>query len=69
MDFAFTAVPTESGNKYTLGVAHRNQKGFSRVSGFEFETYDGAQARADGFNADIGLAKLEAWKIVASTMR
>ena len=71
-DFAFTAVTIVNTDEwtYTIGIAHKDQPGFSRPVEFPaFETYDDAQKHADLLNKDIGLTTLEAWKIVASTMK
>jgi len=68
MDFAFTAVTTDTGS--TVGAAVKGERGYSRLSNMpEFTTYDQAQEYADELNTKLGLTTLEAWKIVASTMR
>ena len=71
-EFAFTAVTIVNTDEWThtIGMAYKDQPGFSRPVAFStFENYDDAQAHADLLNQDIGLTKLEAWKIVASTMK
>ena len=68
MDYAFTAVTTETG--VTVGAAIQNISGYSNLSNMpEFKTYAQADIYANGLNSELGLTKLEAWKIVASTMR
>ena len=67
-DFAFTAVTTDTGAK--LGLAIQDISGYSNfLHAPEFETYSEAQTRAEELNSNMGLTTLEAWKIVASTMR
>ena len=68
MTFAFTAVIGAAGS--TIGAAVENVRGYSKLSNMpEFATYAQAQDYADELNAKLGLTTLEAWKIVASTMR
>ena len=69
MEFAFTAITTNDW-KNVIAVAHVDQPGYTRLETLPtFDTYDQAQAHADRLNEDIGLTKLSAWHIVASTMR
>ena len=69
MEFAFTAVTTNDG-KNTVGAALQDVGGYSRLSNMpEFETYPEAMDYADKLNTDMGLSTLEAWKIIASSMR
>ena len=68
MSQAFTAVITDTGA--TVGMATQNIKGYYLLDNMpEFKTYAEADAVAEEFNAKMGLSPLEAFKIVASTMR
>ena len=68
MTFAFTAVTTDTGS--TVGAAIENVRGYSKLSNMpEFKTYPEAHDYAEELNTKLGLTTLEAWKIVASTMR
>jgi len=68
MEFAFTAVTTETGA--TVGAAVKDEPGYCKLSNMpEFETYQEAQDYADELNAKLRLTTLDAWKIVASSMR
>ena len=68
MEFAFTAVTTETGA--TIGAAIKGERGYSRLSNMpEFKTMNDAMDYADELNNKLGLSNLEAWKITASTMR
>ena len=68
MEFAFTAVTTETGA--TIGAAIKGERGYSRLSNMpEFKTINDAMDYADELNNKLGLSNLEAWKITASTMR
>ena len=67
-DFAFTAIITETGAG--IGVAYQDMAGhFTTSNTPTFKAYPEAQEYADKLNADMGLSTLEAWKIVASSMR
>ena len=67
-DFAFTAVTTETGA--TVSAAIQDISGYSNLSNMpEFKTYAEADSYATELNSKLGLSSLEAWKIVASTMR
>jgi hypothetical protein len=68
LEFAFTAVTTETGA--TVGAAVKDEPGYSKLSNMpEFGTYQEAQDYADELNAKLRLTTLDAWKIVASSMR
>ena len=68
MSQAFTAVTTETG--VTIGMATENIRGYYLLDNMpEFKTYAEADAVAEEFNSKMGLSKLDAFKIVASTMR
>ena len=68
MEFAFTAVTTETGA--TIGAAIKGERGYSKLSNMpEFKTIEAAMNYADELNNKLGLSNLEAWKITASTMR
>ena len=68
MEFAFTAIITETGA--TIGAATRDIQGHSTLSNMpEFKTYGAASDFAEILNAKLGLSTLEAWKIVASSMK
>ena len=68
MEFAFTAVTTETGA--TIGAAIKGERGYSRLSNMpEFKTMNDAMDYADELNNKLGLSNLEAWTITASTMR
>ena len=65
---AFTAVTTETG--VTVGMATENIRGYYLLDNMpEFKTYAEADAVAEEFNATMGLSKLDAFKIVPSTIR
>ena len=67
-DFAFVAVTTDTGA--TVGAAIKGERGYSRLSNMpEFKTYAEAREYAEELNTRLGLTTLEAWRIVASTMR
>jgi hypothetical protein len=67
-EFAFTAVTTDTGA--TVGAAIQDISGYSNLSNMpEFKTYAEAMEYADTLNDKLGLTTLEAWRIVASTMR
>ena len=67
-DFAFTAVTTDTGA--TVSAAIQDISGYSNLSNMpEFKTYAEADTYATELNSKLGLSSLEAWKIVASTMR
>ena len=67
-DFAFVAVTTDTGTN-TIGVATKGKRGYSSIFNLTYTTYADAQIEADRLNSTLGLTTLEAWKIVASTMR
>ena len=68
MSQAFTAIITDTGA--TVGMATQDVPGYYLLDNMpEFKTYAEADAVADEFNAKMGLSKLDAFKIVASTMR
>ena len=67
-DFAFVAVTTDTGA--TVGAAIQDISGYSTLSNMpEFKTYAEAREYAEELNTRLGLTTLEAWRIVASTMR
>ena len=64
---AFTAVVTGEG--YGIGLTERDNPGYVPVRDEgPFESYEAAKTRADHMNERLGLAPVEAWKIVASSM-
>ena len=66
--FAFTAISTEAGA--SIGVAYRNQRGHYLLEDQPtFDSYPKAQEHADAMNVKLGLTGLEAWQIIASSMR
>ena len=66
--FAFPAVTTDTGA--TVGAAIQDITGYSTLSNMpEFKTYAEADTYATELNNKLGLTTLEAWRIVASTMR
>ena len=73
MEFAFTAVTTDTGavigiaQAYTPGYLPWNADGTLDIP--EFKTYDEAATVAAELNTKLGLTTLQAWRIVASTMR
>ena len=67
-DQVYVAVITENGA--SIGIAKQGVKGYFTLDNMpEFKTYAEAMDYADTLNAKLGLSSLEAWKIVASTMR
>ena len=68
MTYAFTAINTETGS--TIGVAFLGESGYLPLANMpKFTVYSEAQDYADKLNHDNGLTGVEAWKIVASSMR
>ena len=68
MTYAFTAILTDTGA--SVGVAFQGEAGHMPVANMpEFTVYSDAQDYADKLNLDSGLTSLEAWKIIASSMR
>ena len=66
--FAFTAIITDTGAG--IGVAYQDMAGHYTISNTPtFKAYPEAQDYADKLNTDMGLSTLEAWKIIASSMR
>jgi|CXWL01.1.fsa_nt_gi hypothetical protein len=68
---AYTAVIHEGG--YRLGIAEENVAGYTPVAddsdlGGTYPSLDEAQAVADACNDSLGLDKVEAMKIVLSSM-
>ena len=67
-DFAFVAVTTDTGA--TVGAAIKGERGYSRLSNLPaVKPYAEAREYAEELNTRLGLTTLEAWRIVASTMR
>ncbi len=67
-DWAYTGVVAEQG--YIIGRADRNVKGYTPVPAQgTFPSYDAAQERADKLNEARGMPRVEALKIVFTTMR
>lgn len=68
IDQVYVAVITDNGA--SIGIAQKGVKGYFTLDNMpEFETYAKAMDYADTLNDKLGLSSLEAWKIVASTMR
>lgn len=70
--FAYTAVVTGDGTRdaYIVGRADQHVAGHTPCPEYgEFNNYAAAKARADALNHALGLTPIEAWKIVATTMR
>ena len=66
--FAFTAIITDTGAG--IGVAYQDMAGHYTISNTPtFGTYPEAQDYADTLNTKLGLTTLEAWKIIASSMK
>lgn len=64
---AFTAVLVREG--FGVGVAAEDEAGYWPLPDHgTFKTWDGAQAEADRLNEGLGLTKVQAWHIVASSM-
>ena len=67
-DFAFTAIITDTGAG--IGVAYQDIPGHFTTSNMPtFQAYPEAQDYADTLNTKLGLTTLEAWKIIASSMK
>jgi hypothetical protein len=67
-DWAYTGIVTSKG--YFIGRADRNVRGYTPVPvQGSFKSYDEAQAKADELNEARGMSKVEALKIVFSSMR
>ena len=68
IDQVYVAVITDAGA--SIGIAKQDIRGYFTLDNMpEFKTYDQAMEYADTLNSKLGLSSLEAWKIVASTMR
>ena len=69
-DMAFVAIMVDGG-RGTVGVAYQGESGYYRLGNMpEFETYPEAQKYAEELNTErLGLSTLEAWQIIASSMR
>ena len=68
IDQVYVAVITDAGT--SIGIAKQDIRGYFTLDNMpEFKTYDQAMEYADTLNSKLGLSSLEAWKIVASTMR
>ena len=68
MEFAFTAIITDTGS--TIGIAYQDMAGHYTMDNVPtFKAYSEAQDYADTMNIKLGLSSLEAWKIIASSMR
>ena len=68
MEFAFTAITTETGA--SLAIATKGERGYSIMLEVpSFPSYSEADDYANELNAKLGLSTLDAWKIVASSMR
>ena len=66
--FAFTAIITDTGAG--IGVAYQDIPGHFTTSNMPtFKAYPEAQDYADTLNTKLGLSSLEAWKIIASSMK
>ena len=64
----YVAVITDAGA--SIGIAKQDIKGYFTLDNMpELETYAEAMDYADTLNSKLGVSSLEAWKIVASTMR
>ena len=68
IDQVYVAVITDNGA--SIGIAQQDIRGYFTLDNKpELKTYDQAIEYADTLNSKLGLSSLEAWKIVASTMR
>ena len=68
IDQVYVAVITDAGA--SIGIAKQDIRGYFTLDNMpEFKTYDQAMEYADTLNSKLGLSSLEAWKIVAATMR
>ncbi len=70
--FAFTAIVTGDGttDAFIIGRADEHVPGYTPCPEYgEFKSYDAAKAQADTLNRAVGLSPVDAWTIVASTMR
>jgi hypothetical protein len=67
--YAYTAVVDHAHRGYTIGRADAGTRGYTPMWHMgNFPTYADAMAKADELNAQLGLSKLDALKIVAGTM-
>lgn len=64
---AFTAVITDEG--YIIGRADYGKTGYTPLKVAPYKSFEEAKAAANKLNKDLGLTPLEAWHIVADTMR
>ena len=68
MEFAYTAIITETGS--SIGIAYQDTAGHYTMDNMPtFGTYSEAQDYADILNNKLGLSSLDAWKIIASSMK
>ena len=65
--YAYAAVIED--NKYGIGRADENIRGYTPMEEFSFETWVEAEKKAEEMNHKLGLSPREALMIVASTMR
>jgi hypothetical protein len=68
-DIAYVSVIAD--RSFAIGLAHRGVRGYTPLPAHgTFTSSDAAEAYVKSLNAtELGLESLEAWKIVASTMR
>ena len=68
MEFAYTAIITETGS--SIGIAYQDMAGHYTMDNMPtFQAYSEAQDYADILNNKLGLSSLDAWKIIASSMK
>jgi hypothetical protein len=66
---AYAFVPVVAKGGWELGVAVRDERGYSPLRGKSFADQDEARQWADSLNAHIGLTDEQAIEIVCSSMR
>jgi hypothetical protein len=66
--YAYAVVTTDDGG-FALGVAVKDEAGYTPVAGKAFDTEADARHWADSLNEHIGLLPIDAIEIVASSMR
>ena len=68
IDQVYVAVITDNGA--SIGIAQQDIRGYFTLDNMpEFWTYREAQEYAEELNTKLGVTPLEAWQIVASSMR
>lgn len=66
--YAYVAVLSDGPKMWGVGIAVKDEGGYSPIKGVDFDKQAEADAFVDGMNKHIGLDRLTAMKIIASSM-